>query len=43
MFSGLTRSLAVVVGLLVLLPGVLIFAAEGSDWLEKLRMMSPVF
>ncbi len=43
MFNGLTRSLALVVGFLVVLPAGIILAAEGPDWLEKLSVMNPLF
>lgn len=43
MFKGLTRSLAIVVALLVAFPALIIWATEGSEWLEKMGKMSPVF
>jgi hypothetical protein len=43
MFNGLTRSLAIVTALMVALPALMIWAAEGSDWARKFGQMSPFF
>lgn len=43
MFSGLTRSLAIVVALLVAVPSLMIWIAEGDEWLQKMGLMSPIF
>ena len=43
MFKGLTRSLAILAALLVAFPALLIWAAEGNEWLEKMDLMSPIF
>lgn len=43
MFSGLTRSLSIVVALLVALPAVMLWIAEGDEWLQKMGLMSPLF
>jgi hypothetical protein len=43
MFKGLTRSLAIITALLVAFPALLIWAAEGNEWLEKMGKMSPIF
>jgi hypothetical protein len=43
MFKGLTRSLAIVAALMVAFPALLIWAAEGNEWLEQMGKMSPIF
>ena len=43
MFNGLTRSLGIVLGFLVAVPALVIWATEGSEWLEKFQMMNPIF
>lgn len=43
MFSGLKRSMAIVVGLLVVAPALMIWATEGNEWLEDFQRMSPFF
>jgi hypothetical protein len=43
MFAGLKRSLAIVVGLLVVAPAAMIWATEGSEWLADFQRMSPFF
>ena len=43
MFAGLKRSLAIVMGLLVVAPAMMIWATEGGEWLEDFQRMSPFF
>jgi hypothetical protein len=43
MFSGLTRSLAIVTALLVAVPALMLWMAEGDEWLQKMGIMSPIF
>jgi hypothetical protein len=43
MFKGLTRSLAIIAALLVAFPALMLWAAEGNEWLEKMGKMSPIF
>ncbi len=43
MFKGLTRSLAIITALFLVFPALLIWAAEGSEWLDKFKNMSPIF
>jgi hypothetical protein len=43
MFKGLTRSLAIIAAMLVAFPALLLWAAEGNEWLEKMGKMSPIF
>lgn len=43
MFSGLTRSLALVVAFLVAVPALMLWVAEGEEWLQKMGIMSPIF
>ena len=43
MFKGFGTTIAIVTGILVVLPAVFAFAVSGDGWLERLDQMSPFF
>jgi hypothetical protein len=43
MFKGLTRTILIVSAMIVLLPAVMMLAIDGSEWLERFQLMTPVF
>lgn len=43
MFTGFKRSLAIITALVVAVPVLMIWAAEGSECSERMRLMSPFF
>ncbi|SDJ08296.1 hypothetical protein [Lutimaribacter saemankumensis] len=43
MFSGLTRAMVIINIFMLGAPIAMMLAMDGSDWLDRLQMMSPVF
>ncbi|WP_285813436.1 hypothetical protein [Lutimaribacter degradans] len=43
MFRGLTRSIIIVSVFMLGLPAAMMLAMDGGDWLERFRLMSPIF
>ena len=43
MFKGLTRTIMIVSAMIVALPAVMMLAMDGGEWLERFRLMTPIF
>ncbi|WP_412504842.1 hypothetical protein [Roseovarius sp. SYSU LYC5161] len=41
MFQGFNTSILIITALLVVLPALMLYAAGGSEWLERLQLMMP--
>jgi len=41
MFQGFNTSIVIITALLVVLPALMLYAAGGNEWLERLQLMMP--
>ena len=43
MFRGVTRSIIIISALMIGAPAVVLYGIGGSEWWERMKLMSPMF